>query len=247
MAGIRFSDRVRSDRKSQILTGTIEFVSGSKGNITQEGFEGPYAVMSLKNGTTKVRVIGDDSTMLKVDDIVSVEIGNPLNVERGMWNATLEAIPTILERADDATNIPDTNVSVVENESSVDTPDTDETTVTEGIQPAQPTQTDEVDTVLKDVAVLRWERPTTDDKLAEKLDITNDKVAELTADPEYVTHVEQVLLESIDQQKGKIKMKNYIRMAVEYRKVCVRKALARKMHISIEDASGVFERIEAKL
>ena len=229
---IKLSDRVRSDRKSQVLTGKVEYVSGW--NLTQEDFEGPYAVISLRNGETKVRIIGGDSTMLKIGDIVSVEVGNPKNVERGMWNTTMEAVPTVLAREQDAPSVAEHNDN--------------EPTVTTETQPPQKTQVNHLETsVLEKAAVLRWQRPTNDDKLADKLGITKEQVVELTAVPEYVEQVEQVLLDSMDTPSGKIKMKNYIRMATQYRKVCVKQALARKMHIPIASAESVFERVEAKL
>ena len=248
MADIKLSERIRSNRKSQTLTGKVEYVSGWNGNITQEGFEGPYAVLSLRSEKTKVRIIGSDSTMLMVGDIVSVEVGNATNEARGMWNTTMEAVPTILSRVNEPKDVEDTVVSDDNNVVSVEQHDDDETTATDEIQDPRTTQTNDLGIdVLKEAAVFRWQRPTTDDKLAEKLEITKDKVVELTANPEYTERVEQVLLEAIDEPSGKIKMKNYIRMATQYRKVCVKQALARKMHISIEAAQNVFGRIEAKL
>ena len=229
MAQITLSKRIRKDRKIQTLTGKVEYVSGTKGNITQEGFEGPYAVLSLE-GSTKVRIIGSDSVILNEDDIVSVQVGNPTSEARGMWNTTIEAAPTILKLA--------------ENQEGVEKARQENTVVQTEVQDPQKGLSDNA---LKEAALLRWKRPISDDKLSSRLGVTNDQVLELTANPEYVTCVEEVLLSSIDTQSGKIKMKNYIRMATQYRKVCVRQALARKMRISIDDANSVFGLIESKL
>ena len=120
---IKLSERIRSNRKNQTLTGKVEYVSGWNGSTIQ-GIEEPYAVLSLRSEKTKVRIIGSDSTMLMVDDIVSVEVGNPTNEARGMWNATMEAIPTILSRVNEPEGVENTavledNEDVVADENTV--------------------------------------------------------------------------------------------------------------------------------
>ena len=240
---ITLSSRVRGDRKSQSIVGEVEYVC--ENNIAIEGVEGAYAILALK-GKTKVRCVGEDAKMLKEGDIVRVEITELQNDGRGVWNASMGSAPTVLDRPQHAEE-ESPAVSTADNDIESDTSEPeavveDDSTANEEVL----LSTDAKETDARTMAELRWERPTTDEKLSEKTGIDMERIVEITTSKAYTNEVANVLVDSVSDSDGRYKWKNYCRMA-NYRGVEVPKTLARKMHIEIDISTGIVDRIQAKI